>query len=319
MNALITNFAFNNSNKDEIEIKLECNHKKVCKIGSIYQCKKTCLICKNVEKFNYNIETKEKTCEKCKFVHKDIPSSNLLKFNCWNCDAPKKPDTKLLKMMSDNGFQVNKNYRYFSVEGKKTNKTGDLYFVDEEENVIVIEIDDASHLSEKSKSSHLEKDNLILVRNKTKLIRLHRDDIDDFVNNIDEILNKLKDRIIIVYQPTKNTKKFYEKLYGYEEQRFIYFMDPIEKEEKEEEKEEEEEQEEQEEESELDRLEKELLKLNKDLWKLKHQRELLQFRQGLWNEEEPVGFDEEVNKQKIEKQMKKIQEKEQEIEKKMKE
>lgn len=236
MNALITNFAFNNSNKDEIEIKLECNHKKVCKIGSIYQCKKTCLICKNVEKFNYNIETKEKTCEKCKFVHKDIPSSNLLKFNCWNCDAPKKPDTKLLKMMSDNGFQVNKNYRYFSVEGKKTNKTGDLYFVDEEENVIVIEIDDASHLSEKSKSSHLEKDNLILVRNKTKLIRLHKDDIDDFVKNIDVVLKKLKDTTILLYVSSDSSGNFYQRIYGSDKRdHYSYMSGNKEKEETEEE------------------------------------------------------------------------------------
>jgi hypothetical protein len=317
MNALITNFAFNNSNKDEIEIKLECNHKKVCKIGSIYQCKKTCLICKNVEKFNYNIETKEKTCPDCGFVHKDIPSSNLVKFTCWNCAENTKPDTKLLKMMSDKGFAVKKNYRYFSVEGNKTNKTGDLYFVDEDKNEIVLEIDDPSHLSEKSKGSHHEKDHLILIRDKTKLIRLHRDDIDHFVDNIDGVMKTLKRVIIMVYQPTKTTKKFYEKLYGYEQQRFIEFVEPNDEEEEKEEKEEEEEEEK--EESELDRLEKELLKLNKELWKLKHQKELLQFRQGLWNEEEPVGFDEQVNNQKIEKQMKKIQEKEQERENKINE
>lgn len=221
VNSLIDNFVFNNLNTCNIELILTCGHEHKGKISSIYNKDVNCKECKNLDKYNYDINKNERTCTDCGYVHKNISRSNLKKWKCWKCKDGKRLKAEVLlgRLLSDKGYDVCKSYKYINEEGIKTSKTGDLYFEHNDE-TIVIEVDENSHLIKKNRNSHMKKDIMILHTENTRLIRVNSNEVENIAKCIEDVL-KLKEKIII-FATTNESKKFFEKLYPlYENVKFF--------------------------------------------------------------------------------------------------
>ena len=88
-----------------------------------------------------------------------------------------------MKMNQSTSFFKNYRYQYHDLE---TSMTGDLFFIKDGE-TIVVEIDDSSHLSVQRKTIHLKKDSMIIFKEGSRLIHLHKNDMDSFVENLASI------------------------------------------------------------------------------------------------------------------------------------
>jgi hypothetical protein len=136
-------YSFSNRNASQVVLKLKCNHEKTVKVSTVYCKELVCITCKNKNKYNYNVDTKEKTCSSCGHIHKNYCQANLSRFKCYMCEFKKNPDLKLYRLLVDKKFTgIMKNYRYYD-NGKKTKRTGDLY-LDYGGCTVVIEVDDVA-------------------------------------------------------------------------------------------------------------------------------------------------------------------------------
>jgi hypothetical protein len=123
-------YNFNNKNNQQVNIKFKCGHEKTVRISSICCKVLVCVPCKNLQKYNYNLETGDKTCSDCGHVHKNYDKANLSRFKCYLCSQTykKNPDLLLYKLLTQKGYVLSKNYRYHDENGNKTKRTGDLWF-----------------------------------------------------------------------------------------------------------------------------------------------------------------------------------------------
>ena len=65
----------------------------------------------------------------------------------------------------------------------------------------------------KRKLVHLKKDDIILNDTNKVLLRVHKDDINEFANKFEELLDLSNEKKIIVFRNTEKSVEFYNKIY----------------------------------------------------------------------------------------------------------
>lgn len=227
INYFINRYVFNSTNENKVEVKQPCGHLKVCTIKTLFRGSWECIDCNSLKWYQYDSFTKEKTCKECNFVHKDVSPVHVYGFICYNCIDETKPESQFAIKMKENGYPLLKCNNNRGIKG-------DFFFVDKDGNDIVFEVDTVK--CSYAVNSFLTKDKVMIKRDKTKLIRLYKDDIDDFVKNIDVVLKKLKETTILLYVSSESSGNFYQRIYGSDKRDHYSYMSGIkEKEETEEE------------------------------------------------------------------------------------
>lgn len=176
----------NTKNRDTITFRGECGHRKTCQVATLVRGDPKCTDCKLLEQYGYDRETKTLTCKVCGGVSHNVPRVNLSIFRCLHCPEEDTVESRFYRDISQRAeaspgwneelqawneeFTISRHAQYSWTGGGK--KYVANFSCQSDEHRLFIEIDENSHLRERSASNHRQK-NFMAVKSNLPLLRIH--------------------------------------------------------------------------------------------------------------------------------------------------
>ena len=207
-----------NARREMIRFTMPCGHEKQCAAKQLLKPLK-CEQCYLMECYGYSVEDLTLKCPDCGEIMHHVPRTNLHAWTCWHCRENPSAEFQLLKLLHEKlkdrpGCYVTRNAQYPKTSIDEKAKTADgAVFMNGVR--VLIEVDDAGHLTREGRRKHYAKDELVTERG-LRLIRVYSGNICDvlaeaIIDRIDRDLIKEGEVKLIVGSDA--ALEFFDKLY----------------------------------------------------------------------------------------------------------